>query len=97
MRSSLYIYTLPIKKNIDSRQRTHSSKSNTEFGIEFKNQLPYVKSCVCIIGDIVCFFALLPKKTPNHKYVRCDGVEKNEKVRNKKLYYTILMFADDKK
>jgi hypothetical protein len=69
---------LPISKiYIDSRNRTSSSKSNTDFEIQFKEPINLPDNCVCIVGDVVfknCFSTI--KEFNQNLYVRCDVVDK---------------------
>ena len=69
---------LPINKiYIDSRHKTPSSKSDSEFEILFKESINLPDNCVCMVGDVVFknTFTTIEEFNQN-LYVRCDGVDK---------------------
>ena len=66
---------LPINKiYIDSRHKTPSSRSNSDFEIQFKEPINLPENCICLVSDVVMKNTLTTIEDFNNKlYVRYNG------------------------
>jgi len=73
---------LPINKiYIDSRHKTISSKSDSDFEIQLKEAINLPDNCVCVVSDVVLKNTLTTIEPFNQNiYVRVDNVDKIVKL-----------------
>ena len=69
---------LPINKiYIDSRHRTPTSASNSDFEIQLKETINLPEGCCCCVSDVVLRNTITTIEDINQNiYVRCDSVDK---------------------
>ena len=76
---------LPLNKiYIDSRHKTTSSKSDSDFEIQVKEAINVPDNCVCVVSDVVFKNTLTTIEPFNENiYVRVDNVEKIVKLESR--------------
>ena len=69
---------LPINKiYIDTRHKTPSSKSNSDFDIQLKEPINLPDNTVCVVSDIVLRNTITTVEDFNNNlFVRCNGVDR---------------------
>lgn len=71
---------LPINKiYIDSRHKTSSSRSNSDFEIQLKEPINLPEDCICVVSDIVLKNTITTVEDLNRNlYVRCTKTSNNQ-------------------
>ena len=69
---------LPINKiYVDSRHKTSSSKSDSEFEIQLKEAINLPDNCVCVISDVILKNTITTVESFNENlYVRINNIDK---------------------
>ena len=76
---------LPINKiYVDSRHKTPSSKSDSEFEIQLKEPINLPDNCVCVVSDVIFKNTISTIEVLNENiYVRVNNVDKIVKLDNR--------------
>ena len=82
---SYIVDMLPINKiYVDSRHKTSSSKSDSEFEIQLKEAINLPDNCVCVISDVILKNAITIVESFNENlYVRLNNIDKTIKLNNR--------------
>ena len=90
----MILYMLPINKiYIDSRHRTQSSESDTDFEIQLKQTINLPENCTCVVSDVMLKNTITTIERFNENvYVRANNVDKIIKLDNR--IYNIRDFGD---
>jgi hypothetical protein len=88
------LYMLPINKiYLDSRHRTQSSESDTDFEIQLKQTINLPENCTCVVSDVMLKNTITTIERFNENvYVRANNVDKIIKLDNR--IYNIRDFGD---
>ena len=88
------LYMLPINKiYIDSRHKTASSQSDTDFEIQLREAINLPENCTCVVSDVILKNTITTIERFNENiYVRANGVDKIIKLDNRN--YNIKEFGD---